>query len=251
MYLSSRYIWPYVPTVQIGAIYISPCKQRWFPCMYERCIASGLKARFMVRHVAGLQEASLTCSLSLPLPNITVPTTKRHRRRRMLATTDASGSDVPPPADAITPGETVPIQSLPPSAPPMMLPPPSEPEAPPTVTALSPTRATSPPVSPPPAKQTRKAAKWRCEVEPNTREGSCRCSLFACIPNHDPASEYRLRRFWCIHYPCCAADVGLLSFLSVQSYLPILSSRWSRCPIYIDNVQIAIKKRGGTNYHGW
>jgi hypothetical protein len=35
-----------------------------FLALYERCVASGLKARFTVRYVAGVQEASLTCSLS-------------------------------------------------------------------------------------------------------------------------------------------------------------------------------------------
>jgi hypothetical protein len=43
-------------------------------------------------------------------------------------------------------------------------------------------------------------------------------------PIHDCTSEYRLRRSCCTHHPCCTAYVGLFSFLSVQSYLPILSS---------------------------
>jgi hypothetical protein len=104
-----------------------------FLALYERCIAGGLKARFVDRHVAGLQEASLTCSLSPPLPNITTKHRRRCRRRRVLAATEASRSDAPPLADATMPCITPLIQSAPSPVPPRLLPPLSAPEVPPTV----------------------------------------------------------------------------------------------------------------------
>jgi hypothetical protein len=63
-----------------------------FLALYQRCVASGHKARFAVRHVVGLQEASLTCSLSPPFSAINAPTTKRRRRYTQRTLTDSIGT---------------------------------------------------------------------------------------------------------------------------------------------------------------
>jgi hypothetical protein len=48
-----------------------------FFALYERCIKGCLKARFTVHHAAGIQEVSLTCSIT-PLPFTTIAPTTKH-----------------------------------------------------------------------------------------------------------------------------------------------------------------------------
>jgi hypothetical protein len=138
--------------------------------LYERCVASGLKARFAVRYVAGVQEASLTCSLSPPISATNAPTIKRRRRRhrrRVLAATVAT--DTPPLADVAMTSKPLPCQMAPSTAHARPLTPPAAPSAPPQAPISS--LETSPPATPPPAKRTRRAVKRRCEVELLRGEG--------------------------------------------------------------------------------
>jgi hypothetical protein len=110
-----------------------------FFALYERCVASGLKARFAVRYIAGMQEASLTCSLLPPISAINAPTTKRRRRRhrcRVLAATVAT--DAPPPADVPKTSEPLPSQTAPSPAPARPLTLPVVPTVPPHVPIYSP-----------------------------------------------------------------------------------------------------------------
>jgi hypothetical protein len=52
-----------------------------FLTLYERCIESGLKARFSVCLTSGLQGVSLICSISPTLSNNSALPSKHHRRR--------------------------------------------------------------------------------------------------------------------------------------------------------------------------
>jgi hypothetical protein len=162
-----------------------------FLALYKQCVASGLKARFAIRHDAGLQEASLTCLLSPPFSTINPPTTKR-RRCRMLATTDATGLDAPPPAYVAMPSDPLPIHSALSTAPPRPLSLPVVPTDPPPAPISSPTLETFPPASPPPAERTRKAAKRRCKVELLQEEGydgEMELSPLSCTPLPPPSAS--------------------------------------------------------------
>ncbi len=50
--------------------------------LYERCVASGLRARVEIRNCAGFQELTLSCRLQAsPIANV-APRARRRRRRR-------------------------------------------------------------------------------------------------------------------------------------------------------------------------
>jgi hypothetical protein len=110
-----------------------------FSALYERCLANGLKARVVFSHAAGLQVATITCSLPTT-PTIAATVNKRRRRRcrrrrrgRAVTTVDASAVRSPSTATA-APAEksaTTPTQavsstppSIAPSLPEVTMPPP-------------------------------------------------------------------------------------------------------------------------------
>jgi hypothetical protein len=73
-----------------------------FSALYERCLASGLKARMFFSHAAGMQIVTVTCSL--PTTSATDATVvrrrrrrRRHRRRVRAATTAGNSTDGAPP----------------------------------------------------------------------------------------------------------------------------------------------------------
>jgi hypothetical protein len=108
-----------------------------FLALYERCVDSGLRSRIIFHDQAGYHEISISCCLSTPPSEPHAPANvQRHRRKRALAA--ATASPEPPPVS----GASCPTASSPPPDVP----------SPATITSL-------------PAKQTRKAARSRWEVE--------------------------------------------------------------------------------------
>jgi hypothetical protein len=117
-----------------------------FSALYERCVASGLKASLSFSHAAGVQVITITCNVPVPAATDTAAGRRRRRRRRKRrrrrAATAAREGPVPPSSSSpaavaavLTAGSTPPARSRTPPAPP----------TPP-----------SPETQPPPSKRTRR-----------------------------------------------------------------------------------------------
>jgi hypothetical protein len=109
--------------------------------LYELCIDSGLWTRIVFRHQDGSHEVSISCRLCAPPVDAHAPANAHARRRRRQRKRAPVAAAVSEPAHQPVLGATA--HTMPP-------PPTSTPPA---------------TVASPPAKQTRKAAKRRCEVE--------------------------------------------------------------------------------------
>jgi hypothetical protein len=69
-----------------------------FSALYERCLASGPKARVVFSHAAGMQTVTITCSLpTTSATDATVVRPRRRRRRVRAATTAGNSTDGAPP----------------------------------------------------------------------------------------------------------------------------------------------------------
>jgi hypothetical protein len=113
-----------------------------FSALYERCVASGLKASVSFRHAAGVQVITVTCNVPVPAATDTAAgrrrRRRRHKRRRRRAATAGRQEPVPlsspswPAAVAavFTAGSTPPARSRTPPAPPT--PPSPETQSPPS-----------------------------------------------------------------------------------------------------------------------
>jgi hypothetical protein len=139
-----------------------------FQSLYERCLASGFKARVIFNHVAGLQTATVSCSLpscSLPSSSSNAATAvnpsrcrchRRRRRRGRAAFTSGANSAHPPSTATTVPAVATRAGEKPCTPTPNAV----------LTTPRSPQRLAFPLPSPeivsPPAKRTR---KWRTEVE--------------------------------------------------------------------------------------
>ncbi len=53
-----------------------------FSALYERCMASGLKARLVISHAAGCQAITVSCSLPVLAKTAAAAGRRRYRRRR-------------------------------------------------------------------------------------------------------------------------------------------------------------------------
>jgi hypothetical protein len=131
-----------------------------FFCLYKRCVASGLRARVEIRNCSGFQEITLSCRLQAT-PHA-IGASRAHR-----------GSEYPLPE---YPLPEPPQPEHPPASPPMPTRPKSltalhkqaVPEQPPPMPLRpehSPDFSSNPSPSPPPAKQTRKAARRQCRAK--------------------------------------------------------------------------------------
>jgi hypothetical protein len=111
-----------------------------FTTLYDRCLASGLKARDVFSHAAGRQTLTVSCIFPAPAETTAAAGKRRrhHRRRRRRGRAATAALDVP--ARATSPTAAPPAASTP------------QPEMP---TLL-------PEIAPPPMKKPR---KWRNEVE--------------------------------------------------------------------------------------
>ncbi len=55
-----------------------------FTVLFDRCLASGLKARLIFSHAAGHQVLTVTCNLPAPAVNLAAAGKRRRRHRRRL-----------------------------------------------------------------------------------------------------------------------------------------------------------------------
>jgi hypothetical protein len=259
---------PLPPTAPAGTAASTASTTADFLALYNRCVSSGLKARINISNNAGLQEITLTCQLSAA-----VAITRGRRRRRTRRRGQANKAAAPslPRARSSQPVPAVPSLTWPEPPPPEPPPPElSPPEPPPTP-------------SPPPAKRTRKAAKRRCEAEllrcTGMDDDLCLSPPLFERPRCLPCRRHRLapRRLQIMYLPCTdthsgpqhrhvAPKIALRQrrlrapsshrrsrpfFLHVLSKLYAVIAFVTITMYVTNNVQPAIKKRGGTNYHGW
>jgi hypothetical protein len=115
-----------------------------FTALYDRCLASGLKALLIFSHATGQQVLTVTCNLPAPTVNLAAAGKRRHRRRQRRARAAKASARVSTPSTA-TPAAPTPAAPSP---------------------ALGPCPL-SPETAPPPAKRTRKKRKERekCETK--------------------------------------------------------------------------------------
>ncbi len=108
--------------------------------LYQRCMASGLKARVVISHAAGCQIFTVSCNIPFPAVTKTVTGRCRRRRRRRRAATVAGEEPANvSPHVAVAGLSPLPVPSSPAPSPP--------PSTPPTIP--------SPEIQPPPAKKSR------------------------------------------------------------------------------------------------
>jgi hypothetical protein len=93
-----------------------------FTELYDRCLASGLKARIIFNHAAGRQTLTVTCHLSSPAVTTaaTGKSRRRHRRRRRrsraaIAVPDCPAREAPTTLSAPTAPSPTQTQPTPPS----------------------------------------------------------------------------------------------------------------------------------------
>jgi hypothetical protein len=90
-----------------------------FSALYERCVASGLKARVVFGHVAGIQTITVTCNLPASSAAATTGARRRRRQRRrrvattMGACTEGNSTDIVASATAATAGGNAPTPPSP------------------------------------------------------------------------------------------------------------------------------------------